>query len=65
MSDIMTKINGRRTYNLFEVYYRRNGEKKFVWVPDKVNVERFKRELKRQKRKYLGNRPIVLQEVTV
>lgn len=52
-----------RVINAYELYYRRNGEKRSVLLNSKREVNRFKRLLKRNRRKYLGSRQLELVEV--
>jgi hypothetical protein len=52
-----------RIIEAYELYYRKNGQKREVLLNTPAEVSRFKAKLKRNKRKYLGNRPVRLVEV--
>ena len=52
-----------RRYNLYEVFYRYAGEKRSRLCMNYKEVAAAKRELKRNRRKYLGTRNVELVEV--
>jgi hypothetical protein len=52
-----------RVINAHEVYYRKNGKKLSKLLNSVREVNAFKRNLARNKRKFLGNRPVQLVEV--
>lgn len=55
--------NPSRVLNVYEVYYRRNGEKRSVIRNNRAEAERFRNKLRLNKRKFLGMRPVKLVEV--
>jgi hypothetical protein len=55
--------NNNRTYTVYQVFYRKNGEKRFRFLNTKPEVTNFRNKLKQQNRKFLGYRPITLTEV--
>lgn len=57
----MTKI--LKEYNLFEVFYRKNGIKRSAVLNNVREVNQIRRSLKRNKRKFLGVRELTLAEI--
>ncbi len=51
-------------YDAYVLYYRRNGEKLAVLCNGKAEVARKRQELKKQRRKFLGYRPVKLYEIS-
>lgn len=52
-----------RVINAFEVYFRRDGEKRAVLKNNLKEVQEFKSNLAANRRKFLGYRPVKLAEV--
>jgi hypothetical protein len=59
----MANRNNNRTINAYEVYYRKNGEKRSKLLNNVREVNAFRRSLTRNKRKFLGSRELQLVEV--
>ncbi len=57
-------MKNKRTINAFEVYFRRDGEKRSVLRSTKEEVNRYIEQLKCNRRKYLGHREVELMEVS-
>lgn len=58
----MLKVSSR-VIEAYELYFRKNGEKRNVILNSHNEVNSFKSKLKRNKRKYLGSRKVRLVEV--
>lgn len=50
-------------YDAYVVYFRRNGVKREVLANSRVEANRIRRHLKKNRRKFLGMRPVVLAEI--
>ena len=59
----MPNTSKTRVINAFEVYFRRDGEKKAVLRTSLTEVNRLRLDLKFNKRKFLGYRPVKLVEL--
>lgn len=61
--NMKTMTVSNRVIEAYELYFRKNGEKRNVILNSHNEVNNFKSKLKRNKRKYLGSRKIRLVEV--
>ena len=52
-----------RVIDAYELYFRKNGEKRNVLLNSHAEVNSFKSKLRRNKRKYLGSRKVRLVEI--
>lgn len=52
----------QRVYNVYELFFRKNGEKLSMICNSKRELQKRKGDLLRNKRKYLGSRPVKLVE---
>jgi hypothetical protein len=55
-------MQNRRTYNVFELFFRKNGEKRSILCNSRNEVSRRRSVLRRNKRKFLGVRELSLIE---
>ena len=60
----MLKNRNQRVISAFEVYFRRDGEKRAVLKNSLNEVNTFRTQLDLNKRKFLGYRPVKLVEAS-
>lgn len=63
MKNSELRVNRNRVISAYEVYYRRDGEKRSVLANSKKQANRIRDNIINNKRKFLGVRPVRLVEV--